>query len=193
MKILVAIHNQNKLEEYKSFLSTYKIDVVSLRKEKISVHAPEVGNTYLEMAQNKALFYSRLTKLPLVTEASGLEIHALGAFPGIRSDTWLHATDKERNLELIKKMQGVKDRKSFYKLVMVYLHRKRLVPFSGEISGQIAQKPEGIIGADYDPIFYIPSKKRTLGQILLFEKREFSPRAQALQKLVSYLKKYEPQ
>ncbi len=122
-----------------------------------------------------------------------MEIYALGGFPGINSNRWQQGSDEERNTALLRKMKNIKDRRAAFKAVIVYLHKKELVHFDGEIQGLIAYKQEGVTGFGYDPIFYIPKMKRTFAQLLLFEKNKISHRAQALQKLVSYLKKYWPQ
>ena len=192
-KILIATHNEGKLQEYKSCLGQINYKLVSLKELGIKEVSPEAGNTFLEVAQNKALFYSKFSKLPIVTEDSGLEIHALRGFPGVLSDCWMGGSEAQKNLILLKKMKSIRDRKAMFKTAVVYLHKKEHVSFTGQMSGEIAHKPEGIMGFGYDPIFYVPSKKRTLGQIVLLEKNQISHRAQAIQKLASYLKKYKPQ
>src|SRR4030042_2514976 len=191
-KILIATHNQGKLEEYKSYLSPLGYKLVSLSDLGINDVSPEVGDTFLEAAQNKAFFYSKFTHLPMVAEDSGLEINVLHGFPGVLSDRWMEGDASEKNLSIIKKMEGIQDRKAVFKAALVYLFKKERVSFEGQVFGEIAKKPEGIMGFGYDPLFYIPSTKRNMAQILLLEKNQISHRSQALQKLVSYLKKYKP-
>ena len=192
-KVLIATHNKGKLEEYKLYLNPIGYKVVSLSDEGIGEVALEQGTSYLEIAQNKALFYSRFSGLPIVAEDSGLEILSWEDFPGIRSNTWMEGTDRDKNLALLEKIKNLVDRRAVFKVAIVYLRKKKFVLFTGEMRGYIAHKPEGVMGFGYDPIFYIPSLKRTLAQITQFEKNELSFRGLAMKKLVSYLKKYKPQ
>lgn len=190
-KILVATTNFDKLEEYKKFLELIGFEVVSLKDEQINEEAPENGNSYTEIAENKAKFYSKYTHLPLVTEDSGLEIFSLKGFPGINSNRWMGGTDVEKNQALLNKLRNTTDRRAVFKAVIVYLHKKSLVRFEGELYGEISKKPQGSMGFGYDPIFYIPSLNKTFAELILMEKNKISHRAHALQKLVSYLKKYQ--
>lgn len=192
-KILIATHNKDKLEEYKSYLSPQGFNVISLKDLDISAESPEEGDSYVEIAENKAHYYSEFTKLPIIAEDSGLEIHALGNFPGIRSERWLKGSARVKNLAIIQKMKQVKDRRSVFQIAIVYMHRTKIVTFTGEMRGEISYKPEGVMGFGYAPIFYVPELKRTLAKITLFEKNKVSHRGQAMKKLVSYLNKYKPE
>ena len=190
-EIAVATHNKGKLEEYKSYLNPLGYKVLSLDNLGITEEAPEEGESFLEVAENKAIFYSKLTHKPIVADDSGLEILALGGFPGVKTNRWMEGSDREKNIAIEQKMKDKKDRRATFKAIIVYKKGKTLVRFQGELSGEISAKPRGVMGFGYDPIFYLPTLKRTLGELLLFEKNQISHRAKALQKLVSYLKKYK--
>jgi XTP/dITP diphosphohydrolase len=190
-KILVATHNKGKLQEFKSFLTPLGFGVVSLDSEGITQDAPETGKSFLEIARNKALFYSKLSKLPIIAEDSGLEIHALRGFPGIKTHRWLEGSNKERNAAILEKMGGVVDRRATFKVVIAYRYKKDFVHFEGEMKLEIAKKIEGGAGFGYDPILYVPEKDSTLAQMPLFLKNQISHRAKALRKLTSYLRNYK--
>lgn len=192
-KILISTHSKGKLEEYKTYLQPTHYSIVGLNEIGVNDVSPENGNSYLEVAQNKALFYSQFSKLPIIAEDSGLEILSWKNFPGIRSHTWMEGTDEQRNREILKKMEGVADRRAVFKVAIVYMYKKRFVNFSGQMRGKIAKESEGVMGFGYDPIFYVPELKRTLAKITHFEKNKISHRGQAMQKLVSYLNKYKPE
>lgn len=192
-KILVATHNSGKLEEYKTYLHSTGYEVVDLNDIDVDEVSPETGNSYLEIAQNKAIFYSQFSKLPILAEDSGLEIIAWKNFPGIKSHTWMQGTDEQRNKAILKRMEGITDRRAVFKAVIVYMRKKKFVNFGGEMRGEIPLKNEGVMGFGYDPIFYVPQLKRTLAEITHFEKTKISHRGQAMQKLVSYLNKYKPE
>ncbi len=189
-KILIATTNKGKLKEYQSYLSPLGYKIVSLDDKGIKAEAPEEGNSFLEIAEKKALFYSKYTKLPVVADDSGIEILSLGGFPGVKSDRWFSGSEEGKNKALLQKLFQKTDRRAVFTTVIVYMHKKTIVRFEGKLFGEIALKPEGNMGFGYDPIFYVPKMKRTLAQILLFEKNEISHRALAMRKLASYLKKY---
>ena len=191
-KILIATSNKGKFEEYKSYLYPMGFVPVSLEEEGINFTPEEVGKTYLEIARNKAKEYSKYTKLPVVAEDSGLEIYVFWDFPGVYSDRWMVGTSDQKNEAILEKMKGIEYRRATFRVVVVYLHKKEFVHFEGEMSGEISNTAEGVKGSGYGRIFYIPEKKRTLAQILIFEKNKISHRGKAIQKLASYLKRYKP-
>src|SRR3990172_4755049 len=190
--ILVATHNKIKFQEYESLLSQVNFGLVKLSDIGIGQVHNEIGDSYLDIAKNKAEFYSKYSKLPLIADTSGLEIHALRGFPGIYSHRWMKGTFKEINNSLLERMSGAKDRLANLLVVIIYLNKKNFVYFEGKIKVEIAYKAQGVLGFGYDPIIYIPEKKRTLAQIPLFERNQISHRALALQKLASFLRKYKP-
>ena len=191
-KILVATRNKIKFQEYESLLSQVNLDLISLFDAGINQVYDEIGDSYLDIAKNKAEFYSKYSHLPVVADTSGLEIHALRGFPGIYSHRWMKGTFKEINNSLLERMSGAKDRLANLLVVIIYLNKKNFVYFEGKIKVEIAYKAEGTMGFGYDPIIYVPEKKRTLAQIPLFERNQISHRAIALQKLASFLRKYKP-
>src|SRR3989344_1682156 len=169
-KIFVATTNLGKLEEYRNYLEPLGYTVLGMKDLGIGEEAPEKGETFLQIAENKALFYSNYTKLPIVADDSGLEVIALDNFPGIKSNRWVEGSDQTKNKALLLKLKNETDRRSVFKTAIVYLHRKIMVRFEGELYGLIAADPRGQTGFGYDPIFLVPGIKRTLGELLLFEK-----------------------
>ncbi len=190
-KILIATTNIGKLEEYKDYLVPLGYKVLSLKDLGIEVEAPEKGNSYSQIAENKASFYAKYSKLPIVTDDTGLEVISLGNFPGLKSNRWFEGSDEDKNRALLQKLGESKDRRAVFKTVIVYLHKKTTVRFEGELYGQITTKLQGRTGFGYDPIFLVPEVNRTLADLLLFEKNKVSHRGVALRKLASYLKKYK--
>src|SRR3990167_4204140 len=161
-KILVATRNKIKFQEYESLLSQVNFDLVNLFSINISHLYDEIGDSYLDIAKNKAEFYSKYSKLPVIADTSGLEIHALRGFPGIYSHRWMKGTFEEINNSLLERMSGTKDRLANLLVIIVYLNKKNFVYFEGKIKVEIAYKTEGTMGFGYDPIIYVPEKKRTL-------------------------------
>ena len=85
-KILIGTHNKGKFKEI-SYLLSKKIKKVSPIKLKIK-SPKETGKTFSMNAKLKAKYFSRFTKLPVISDDSGLCIKALGKKPGIYSARW---------------------------------------------------------------------------------------------------------
>src|SRR3989304_2540650 len=148
-EIAVATHNKGKLEEYKNYLNPLGYKVLSLDNLGITEEAPEEGESFLEVAENKAIFYSKLTHKPIVTDDSGLEILALDGFPGVKTNRWMEGSDREKKIAIEQKMKDKKDRRATFKAIIVYKKGKTLVRFQGELSGEISAKPRGVMGFGY--------------------------------------------
>jgi XTP/dITP diphosphohydrolase len=56
--------------------------------------------------------------------------------------------------------------------------------------GRIAEKPAGLYGFGYDPVFLIPAYDRTFGELGLRVKDRMSHRSKALRKARVFLKGY---
>lgn len=191
-KIFVATTNTGKLEEYKYYLEPLGYRIVGLKDLNIKAESEETGESYTEIAEEKADFYSKYSKLPIVADDSGLEILTLGNFPGINSERWLRGTSQDKNNAILHKLKNVKDRRAIFKTVLVYKHKGTKVRFEGQLYGQIVEKSSGVTGFGYDPIFYVPEANKTLADLTLIEKNKISHRGRALKKFVSYLDKYIP-
>jgi XTP/dITP diphosphohydrolase len=85
MKVLIATTNKGKLKEFKSLLSKFNIEILSLEdmKEKISVE--EDRKTFLDNAIKKAKEYAKFYNIPVIAEDAGLEVEALNNYPGVYS------------------------------------------------------------------------------------------------------------
>ena len=82
-KILVGTHNQGKFKEI-SYLLPKKIKKLS--PQRLSFKSPkETGKTFALNAILKAKYFSKLSKLPVISDDSGLCIRELNNKPGIFS------------------------------------------------------------------------------------------------------------
>ena len=64
-----------------------------------------------------------------------------------------------------------------------------LVTLVGSVAGMIQYEPQGDEGFGYDPVFYLPSFGKTMGQLPLKEKNRISHRADAARKAVPVLQR----
>ncbi len=72
-KLLIATTNQGKLKEYRAFLATVPVELVSLSDIGIDLDVEETGKTYQENSQLKATTYAKLSGLPTIADDGGIE------------------------------------------------------------------------------------------------------------------------
>jgi len=153
----------------------------------------ENGYTFLENALKKTLPVSRVYRNDYVLgEDSGLEVDFLDGAPGIYSKRYSgrNSTYQSNNKKLIQTLKNVplEKRKANFRCCLVLVKNGKLVKeFNGILEGIIHNKPEGVNGFGYDPVFYLPKYKKTAAQISPALKNRISHRGKAFRKLKRYL------
>lgn len=109
MKLLIATTNPEKFKEIARLLSSEGIVPVSFQDAGLFGEIAETGQTYLENAAAKALFWSNEYEGPVVAEDSGLEVEALGGKPGVHTARYGGAglTDAQRYQKLLEEIAEV--------------------------------------------------------------------------------------
>jgi XTP/dITP diphosphohydrolase len=179
-RLVIATGNAGKLREYRELLADTGLELVAFDSG-----IEEVGETYAENARLKAETACARSGLPSLGDDSGVEVEALGGFPGIRSAR-LGPTQQERTAELLRRLEG-KPRPWNARFVCVLAmaapgHSTEL--FEGECRGEIVPEWRGKAGFGYDPIFLVPGTGKTFGEMPPEEKRLYSHRARAVRKLL---------
>ena len=168
MKFVLATHNPGKLKEMADILSGLGVEVVSPADVGISVDVEETGTTFAENAMLKAKAICAASGLPAIADDSGLCVDALNGGPGVYSARYACA------------------------IACAFPGGDELTA-EGRCDGAIAFAPMGTAGFGYDPVFLVPEKGRTFGQLTAEEKGAISHRGKALrafsEKLATYLKK----
>jgi XTP/dITP diphosphohydrolase len=149
----------------------------------------------------------------VLAEDAGLEVALLNGFPGIVSNR-IGRTDEERILIVLEKLsEAQKDDvlavlddslPSSARIAPGVSHPSRSARFvsamalakdgellhlvEGVVHGLIAFEPRGSNGFGYDPIFYYPPLKKTFGECAREEKAKVSHRANALRKVIAFLR-----
>ena len=179
MKILFVTHNKGKVREFKEILGKENIEHKDFEYPEIQSDDP------VEIAKAGAKYCAEKFGKAVVVEDSGVFISALNGFPGTFSAT-IH---KQIGLKgILKLMEGVKDRRCFYKSAVGYCEPgKEPLGFLGEEEGTLAMKERGNHGFGHDPIFIPKGSKNTFGQMDLEEKNKYSMRRKALEKLKRHL------
>ena len=179
-RLVIATGNTGKLREYRELLAETGLELVAFDSE-----VDEAGETYAENARLKAETAAERSGLPSLGDDSGVEVEALGGFPGLRSAR-LGPTQEERTAELLNRLEG-KPRPWNARFVCVVALANPGRPtqfFEGECRGEIVPEWRGKAGFGYDPVFLVPGTGKTFGEMPAEEKRLYSHRARAVRALL---------
>lgn len=179
-RLVIASGNAGKIREYRDLLREAAVDLIAFDAE-----VDEVGGTYAENAQLKAETAAAKSGRAALGDDSGLEVEALGGFPGIRSAR-LGPTQKERTAELLRRLEGVPRpwNARFVCVIALALPGQETQLFEGDCRGEVIPEWRGEAGFGYDPIFLVPGTGKTFGEMPSEEKRKYSHRAMAARALL---------
>ena len=131
-----------------------------------------------------------------MADDSGLEIDFLDKNPGIYSARWggrhgdFSKAIRKVYRELNKKDKNWKSKKikaRFICALSISNLNKKIICVLGKVEGFISDKPKGINGFGYDPIFIPLSKRKTFGQMKPSQKYKMDHRYQAFKKIRKFL------
>lgn len=191
-KLLIATHNQGKLEEIERLLAPFGVAVVSAGQ--LGLDEPEeTETTFIGNARIKAHAAVKATGLPALADDSGIEIDALDGAPGVYTADWAETpsgrdfvmamTNTWNKLEA-KGAPHPRTARFRCTLVLAWPDGHDEV-FEGKIEGAVTWPMRGDQGHGYDPIFIPDGYDITLGEMDRWQKNEISHRADAFSKLVS--------
>ena len=194
MKVVLASKNAHKLQELQDILPAQGVEVILESAAGVDVEVEETGTTFEENSLLKARAVMEASGLPAIADDSGLMVDALNGAPGVYSARYggPGLDDVGRYRLLLENMRGVLDRKCrFVSAITLCMPSGDIVTARGECPGTLAYAPQGENGFGYDPIFFVPEKKKTFAQLTAEEKNAISHRGRALQlfqeKLAAYL------
>ena len=193
MKRVLASKNPKKLLELQAILSAQGIEVVLESQVGIDVDVEETGTTFEENAFLKAHAVMEASGLPAVADDSGLCVDALNGAPGVYSARYggPGLDDVGRYRLLLENMRGQLDRRCrFVSAICCCFPNGDRVEARGECPGTLAYAPKGSDGFGYDPIFFLPERKKTFAELTAEEKNAISHRGRALEAFGEKLKAY---
>ena len=196
MKAVLASKIPHKLEEMKTILSAQGVDVVMESDVGVDVDVEETGTTFEENALLKAKAVMEASGLPAIADDSGLMVDALNGAPGVYSARYggEGLDDVGRYRLLLENLRGQLNRKAkFVSVVTLAMPNGDVVSARGECPGTIAYAPQGENGFGYDPVFFVPEKKKTFAQLTGEEKNEISHRANSMREFQKKLAEYQAQ
>jgi len=179
-RLVIASGNAGKLREYRDLLADAGVDLVAFDTD-----VAEVGESYAENARLKAEAALSRSGLASLGDDSGIELEALGGFPGIRSAR-LGPTQKERTAALLQRLAHVPRpwKARFVCVIALAAPGAETRFFEGECRGEVVPEWRGEAGFGYDPIFLVPGTGKTFGEMPPEEKRKYSHRAAAARALL---------
>lgn len=196
MKFVLATHNPGKLKEMSVILAALGVEVISPADLGLTVDVEETGETFAENAMLKAKAVCGMAGLPAIADDSGLCVDALNGGPGVYSARYggEGLDDRGRYMLLLSSMRGAPTRSAHFETaVACAFPNGETLTAAGRCDGAIAFAPMGTGGFGYDPVFLVPERARTFGQMTEEEKAALSHRGKALRafakELEAYLKK----
>ena len=203
---VIATGSAGKIRDFAHILGTDHYEFKTLKDIGFDEDIIEDGDSFAENAIIKssttALWLAkRNIEATVLADDSGLEVFALNGEPGIYSARYCgkHGDDKANNVKLMKKLEGVEDRKARYFCALSYQTVTKNeqgefvisepIIFEGECRGEINHAPVGNMGFGYDPLFAPDGETRTFAQMELEEKKRISHRGNAIRALKKALGK----
>ncbi len=188
MDLCFATNNRHKLEEISRKLDG-KHRLITLEEIGFSGELPEHQDTLEGNSLEKALYVHEHYHINCFADDTGLLVNALDGMPGVWSARFAGPRkDPVANMELLlKKMEGIEDRRAQFKTVITLILDGKVHQFDGAVKGFITKKPRGDHGFGYDPVFLPEGYSKTFAEMTLEEKNEISHRTKAIMKLVDYL------
>lgn len=196
-KVVVACCNEEKVQEIIKMLSNVGIEAISAREMKLD-GIEELGQRFHESAALMAQEIANRTKLPCITEDSGLCVDALGGNPGLYARGYVRKCDYETAMKkVLKEMEeqwDEEERKAHFVCVLTLATplkggRQSIEFFEARTKGLVATQIGGK-GIGFEPVF-IPSvssgRYEILSQMKPGERAKYSHRAKAMRKLIAYL------
>ena len=187
--LVLGTRNRKKRDELVELLRLDELEIWTLERFETAPEVVEDGDSFLANATLKAVTLSRALGHWVLGEDSGLAVDALGGTPGIYSARYAgEPTDDERNNDkLLRELESVpeKGRTAHYVCTAVVAdpHGEVRATAEGLCDGRIALERHGANGFGYDPLFLVPDRNKTFGELPSDFKRAHSHRAAALERL----------
>lgn len=192
-KLVFATGNQGKVNEFKQMLGE-EYEIYSMKDLGIDVDIVEDGKTFEENAIIKAKTVMEATGEMVLADDSGFEVDCLDKEPGIYSARYLGEDTPYsiKNAKILERCEDVPEEKRDARFVCVIACAYpdgKVDTATGVIEGKLAHEQRGENGFGYDPIFFLPERGCTTGELAPEEKNAISHRGIAIREMVEILKK----
>jgi XTP/dITP diphosphohydrolase len=189
--LIFATANRHKLRELSALLPGVELEPLP---EGVTL-PPEDGETFAEIALDKARVAHRATGEAAVADDSGIGAVGLGGRPGIHSARYggVGASDEENLAKLLVEVAAAgDDRRAFYTCALALIEEDGSEHvFEARWEGVLIEEPRGSGGFGYDPAFVPddtgPDDDRTASELSDEEKNAISHRGRAARMLAAHL------
>ncbi len=191
-ELVIATHNNGKLEEIADLLSPFGVTLTSNADHGLP-EPDETETTFVGNARIKAHAAAKATGLPALADDSGLMIDGLGGAPGVYTADWAETPNgrdfgmaMQRAWDELEAVDAPAPRTAQFccTLVLAWPDGHDEV-FPGLMPGQIVWPARGDQGHGYDPIFQPEGYAVTFGEMDRWEKNKISHRADAFAKMLA--------
>lgn len=189
IEIIIASGNKGKIKEAKEILKEYTI--IPMKELGVEIDVEEDQDTFEKNAIKKATEISKALQGKMcMADDTGIEIEYLGGFPGVYTKRWNTGTDRERNLGILKRLEGVpkENRKVKFVTAIAVAKGDENIVAKEILNGYISEELRGENGFGFDEIFELENGK-TLAELSSEEKNEISSRRKAIEKVKEELEK----
>ena len=196
-KIVVASHNEGKVREFRDLLRPFGLETFSAAELKLP-EPEETETTFSGNAKLKALAAANASKLPALSDDSGLAVEALGGDPGIYAARWAelprieqetYGQRRDFNMAMwyVNDLLGDSDnrRAKFICALCLAWPNGETQIYEGTVEGEMIWPPRGEKGFGYDAMFQQIGKTRTFAEIEPAAKHAISHRADAFAKFLA--------
>ena len=191
-KIILATRNLDKVREIREIMSSLPLEIESLEQYSGVPEVIEDGLTLEENALKKARQIFQATRLPALSDDTGLEVFHLGLRPGVMSARYagLNATYEDNCRKLLRELQNVPagNRRARFRCVSVFTDGFTEKIAEGICHGTIIEEQRGNGGFGYDPIFVPEGYHQTFSELPAEIKNRISHRAKAIRRMTEILK-----
>ena len=190
--LVVATHNEGKLEEISDLLQPYDVFLTSNADHQLP-EPLETETSFVGNARIKAHAAAQATGLPALADDSGIEVDALNGAPGVYTADWAETgagrdfgVAMTRVWQELERLAAPEPRLARFRctLVLAWPDGHDEV-FEGLMPGRIVWPMRGDQGHGYDPIFQPDGFELTFGEMDRWQKNRISHRADAFAKLVA--------
>lgn len=194
IRTFVATKNAGKMRELREIFAGSPLELETYRAygDVVEGETSYAENAALKARALRAQLVASGISAAVLGDDSGLEVAALRGRPGVLSARYggATATWEERRAALLDELErsGTGDRSARFVCALHFISaagEERAV--SADFSGAVARLERGAAGFSYDPIFEIPQRGLTFGELTPAQKNSISHRARAAAELLRLL------
>ena len=166
MKTLVFVtQNRNKLEDAKRLMPGFEI-------EHVDFEVPEIQSlNSKDIIEHKLKFAYVQIKRPCFVMDTGLYIDVLNGFPGPLIKWFYHQVGADKISQVV---QSLGQTECKWTTTLGYFDGKEETFLEETVMGDIAPKPQGDKGYEWDVIFIPKGEERTLAEMTFEEKQTYA-------------------